>query len=315
MTNSMSSSQSKIPYLYITGQGYSGSTLLCFLLNSHPEIMTIGEAGPVERFKPKKYRCSCGQVMTECPFFLELEKQVKKLGSTFNIDKSWKTRFRLSDSHLLNVLLVRSLGNNSLELIRDRLVPYLYPGYKQEIEEISQRVVHVAQAAMMIQNKTAFVDALKDSRRIKFLKDIEQIDLKVVHLVKDIRASVVSTMKHTGKDVAWAARYWRRINSKADLAKKLVSPDRWLRLRYSDLCADPQGSVDRITDLMGLKPASLPKDFYTVEHHIMGNKMRRQSSGVVKEDLAWKEKLPDNDLNVIARIGGSLNRYFGYDFP
>ena len=37
--------------VYIMGHGYSGSTLLTFLLGAHPEIATIGELGIAEHTK------------------------------------------------------------------------------------------------------------------------------------------------------------------------------------------------------------------------------------------------------------------------
>ena len=314
MSSSISATQQKIPYLYITGQGFSGSTLLSFLLNTHPEMTTVGEVGPAKGVNTLKYVCSCGTPMRDCQFFVELEKQVNHLGSSFSL-LDWKTKFQLSQFRLLNQLLVGSLRSKPLEQIRDKLVPF-YPGFQREVEEISQRAVHLAQAALMIRNKTVFVDALKDPMRIKFLKDIEQIDLKIVHLVKDVRASVASVIKRMKtQNIAGAAHYWRRSNTKADQARRFVAPNRWLLLRYTDLCADPQGSIDRIADLMGIKRAPLPEDFYRVEHHIIGNQMRKKSSNIIKEDLAWKEKLAEHDLREIAKIAGQLNRYFGYDFP
>ncbi len=306
--------QQKIPYLYIAGSSFSGSTLLSFLLNTHPDMTTMGEAGPYEKVNVDKFPCSCGVLMVQCPFFATLEQHINHLGSAFSLG-NWRTRFHLSPYRPLDILLARPLRSVFLEHVRDALVPY-YPGYRQRIDEISQRVAHLAQAALMIQGKRVFVDALKDPMRIKFLKDMAALDLRVLHLVRDVRAGVTSLMKHQGKpNPAWATRRWCRVNLAVDHARRYVSAERWLQLRYTNLCADPQESIDLIADFMDVPRAPIPKNFYTAEHHIIGNRMRRQGEGIVREDLSWKERLTERDLRVIARIGGKVNRDFGYDFP
>jgi hypothetical protein len=308
----------KIPYLYITGASYSGSTLLAFLLDAHPQIVSVAEIGGLARgVVPEKYQCSCGTLLSRCPFFLELEQRINVLGSSFSL-KDWQTIFRLSRYRLLDIPLVRPLRNVFLERIRDRLVPLFWPGYQRVVGVISQRNVHLAQAALEISGKRVFVDATKDSIRIKFLRDIEQLNLKVVHLVRDVRGAIVSIMKNRGiDDVARATRVWCNANMNSERAKRYVSSQQWLRIKYDELCTDTQGAVDRITDFLEVNRAPIPRDFYEGEHHILGNRMRRKGrgAGMVKLDEAWKEHLSKYDLDLIARIGGAANRYFGHDWP
>jgi len=305
----------KIPYLYITGVGRSGSTLLAFLLNAHQQMVSISEMQPNHPEGIENYVCSCGAPLLQCPFFLELEQRINALGSPFSL-MDWQTLYHLSQYRLLNALLVRPLRNLFLERIRDRLV-LLWPGYQAAISEISQRIVHVAQAILAITGKQVFVDAQKDPIRIKFLQDIEQLDLKVIHLVRDVRGAVASTLRvqHTD-DVAWATRWWRNSNMNAERAKRHILPQKWLRLTYGELCNNPQGTVDQITDFVGVKRAPIPEDFYQTEHDSIGNYMReKKSGGVVKRDELWKERLTRRDLDVIATIAGKANRYFGHDWP
>ena len=85
-----------------------------------------------------------------------------------------------------------------------------------------------------------------------------------------------------------------------------------MRVRHDELCADPQGVMDRITDFIGVRRATLPEDFRLPENHIIGNIMR---SGSVQEDHSWREELSVSDLATIARICGRLNRGFGFPWP
>lgn len=213
-------------------------------------------------------------------------------------------------------MLVRPLKIGLLEQIRDRLVP-LWPGYQQTIDEVSLRIVHVAQAILAITEKKVFVDAQKDSIRIKFLQDIQQLDLKVIHLVRDVRGAVNSIMRHKHTDdVAWATRWWRNGNMNSERARRYVSPHQGLRVTYEELCDAPQETINRISDFAGIERVPIPADFYEVEHHIIGSSMRtKKSGGIAKRAESWKEELTQCDLDIIARIGGQANWHYGYDWP
>ena len=58
-------------FIYITSASFSGSTLLTFLLNTHPEIATIGEMKG-DSMDVERYRCSCGDPIGRCPFWQRL---------------------------------------------------------------------------------------------------------------------------------------------------------------------------------------------------------------------------------------------------
>jgi len=252
----------------------------------------------------------------QCPFFLELERRINALGSSFKLTH-WQTLFQLSQHRWLNIFLVRSLRYTCLERIRDRLVP-LWPGYLHAIRVIGRRVVHLAQAVLAISGKELFVDAQKDAIRVKFLRDIGQLDLKVIHLVRDVRGAAASYVKNSrNDDIALAVRKWSIANAESERARRYVSPHQWLRITYDELCTDPQGTVDRITDLVGLRRAPIPEDIYDGEHHIIGNRMRLRSkgSGMVTLDESWKDRLTGRELEIIARIGGAANRRYGHHWP
>jgi hypothetical protein len=215
-----------LPYIYVTGSAFSGSTLLAFLLNSHPDITTVSETGgPMKQIDPVIYPCSCGAMMLECPFFTKLESRINALGSTFSL-RDWKMEFELSKHRVLDIPLVRPLQSDFLEAIRDRIVPRL-PGYRAAIGEIARRNLAFARAALELTGKTFFADAQKDSIRVKFLQEIEELDLYVIHLVRDARAGTVSFMRNENiADPVKAARKWLRSNTNSARAAKYVSPDR-----------------------------------------------------------------------------------------
>ncbi len=305
----------KIPYLYIAGASYSGSTLLAFMLNAHPQMASISEiCGPVPGEDIETYLCSCGKRFLDCPFYRELEKRIRSLGSSFSLRK-WRTLFQVSRLRAVDIPLVRPLRNTFLETVRDCLVPFL-PGYKKTISEIARRNVHLAKSVLAITGKNIFVDAQKDPMRIKFLSEMDELDLKVIHLVRDVRGGAASYLKHSGRsDASWAARAWLKANENTERARRFVSADQWLRIRYCDLCNDYQAWIDRISDFVGAERAEIKEDFFKREHHIFGNVMRLKPDQRVTLDESWKQRLSEEDLEAVARVGGKANRYFGYDWP
>ena len=88
-----------------------------------------------------------------------------------------------------------------------------------------------------------------------------------------------------------------------------------MSLHYEDLCADPQGTLDRIAAFIGVQPAPIPSDLGEVEHHIIGNSMRLRGIGEIREDQGWREALDEGDLRVIARIAGPVSHRLGYGWP
>lgn len=318
MSTTMTSGQ--IPYLSVIGASYTGSTLFAFLLNAHPQIFSMAQmwSGRSSSLNGGgQYRCSCGMQLRHCPFFSELERRADSLGAGHLAN--WETHYRVSEYRWLDIFLARPLRNAFLEKVRDKMVP-CWPGYRETVNNTSHRIVHVARASLEISGKEVFADTRKDAMRIRFLRDIEELDLKVIHLVRDVRGAVVSIIKHTQRgrtpDVARAIRIWENANMNADRVKRYISPRQFLRLRYDQLCDDPQGTMDSIADFVGVRHATIPDDFYKTEHHIIGNAMRlKEGQGRVRQDNSWRDKLTHHELATIEQIGGAANRYFGHDWP
>jgi len=167
-----------------------------------------------------------------------------------------------------------------------------------------------------ISEKKVFADALKDSIRVKYLQHIEELDLYVIHIVRDVRGSISSIMKNNKiKDPAVAAKHWLILNMNSERAKRYVPASRWIRITYDELCLAVQTTMDCIADFIGIPRAVIPENIYEVEHHILGNRMRMRRSSSIILDESWKNKLTQHDLNIIARIAGDMNRYFGHAWP
>lgn len=306
-----------VRYVCMPGSPYTGSTLLGFLLNAHPECASIGAAtGLTSRIDLETYACSCGERFVDCPFWNRVAARTAELGYPVTVFETdyWNTHVRLSKRRSVNGVLIRSLGNGTLNAARDALIGRAGP-IRDRMSSARLASWSLARAVLDVTGKRVFVDTARDHQRPKYLTGDPMLDVRVIHLVRDPRGNASSIVKHTKVDVAKAARQWRHYNVEADRASSDFPPSSWLRLHYEELCADPQRTLDRIASFIGVDPAPIPEDLGAVEHHVIGNSMRLKGVGEVREDRAWRTSLGDGDLRTIARIAGSASHRLGYDWP
>jgi hypothetical protein len=309
--------QGCVRYVCVPGSPFTGSTLLGTLLDSHPECASIGAAvGLIGRVDLSTYRCSCGTRFLECEFWNDISARTRALGHPVKVFETgfWNTHLRLSRNRLINGVLVRSLGWEPLNAVRDAVVRRV-PGARRAISQMGWNTWSLASAVLERTGKTVFIDTARDHQRPKYLATHSSLDLKVIHLIRDPRGNSASIMKHAGVDVAAAARQWKHYNVEAARMKRYLAPGSWLSLRYEELCADPRGVMNRVSDFLGVGRVDAQQGAQPHQSHIIGNKMRLKGVAEIREDRSWQTRFNDADLAVIARIAGSTSRSLGYDWP
>lgn len=307
----------RIRYVCIPGSPFTGSTLLGALLNQHPDCASIGAAvGLIWRADLSSYRCSCGTPFRQCEFWSHIASRTRALGHPVNVFETnfWNTHLRLSRNRLINAVLVRSLGRDRLNDARDALVRRL-PGARREISQMGWNTWSLAAAVLERTGKSVFIDTTRDHQRPKYLATHPSLDLKVIHLVRDPRGNSASIMKHTGVDVATAARQWRHYNVEAARTRRYLPRESWMSLHYEDLCADPGAVLDQISDFLGVERATGRQGIREPDSHIIGNKTRLKGLGEIREDLSWQSRLGSTELAAIARITRSTSHDLGYSWP
>jgi hypothetical protein len=112
--------------------------------------------------------------------------------------------------------------------------------------------------------------------------------------------------------IAAAAREWRRSNEEAENMVRTLKPQQWIEVRYEELCAAPQTVLPRVFRHLNLDPQQAAADFRSVEHHVVGNGMRLDTTSEVRLDERWRSSLSSGDLRQFEAEAGSLNRHYGY---
>jgi hypothetical protein len=307
----------RIRYVCMPGSPFTGSTLLGLLLNEHPDCASIGAAtGLIRDVDLSTYACSCGKLFRECEFWDYIAARTRALGYPVNVYETnfWNTHLRLSHNRVINALLVRSLGWDPLNNVRDASVGRLAK-VRRAISHMGWNTWSLASAVLERTGKSVLVDTARDHQRPKYLATHPLLDLKVIHLIRDPRGNSASIMKHSGADAASAARQWTHYNVEAARVRRYLPARSWMTLHYEELCADPASVLDRISDFLEVQRAQSQPAPRAADRHVIGNPMRLKALSEIREDRSWQTQLGTAELQVIARITASASRRLGFNWP
>src|SRR6056297_110894 len=305
-----STQPAKTDLLYLVSAPYSGSTLVSFLLGSHRKIASVGElSGPDPKIKPEAHQCSCGMPTAQCPFWHEIQQRLARKDVAFSIlkqDKSWKC----ANNRYIHYALTRAPGLLFLDGLQGFAATRMWP-FKKQIAEFLNTNVAVMQEITAYYGASVFLDTSKDIGRLQLLRRSPAVDVKVLHLVRDGRGQTASRVRRSASMVE-AAKSLVRFDTQAQNLKHLVGSSRYLRIRYEDICRDPETHLGRAASFAGLEPLDFPKGFQKPDVHQLGNPMRYDFNGQIKLDERWKTGLDNRQLEIFYRIAGNRNRQFGY---
>jgi hypothetical protein len=170
----------------------------------------------------------------------------------------------------------------------------------------------LASVILAVTGKSIFFDTSKSYTTIRYLSREDAIDLRVVHLVRDVRGAGLAMKRKRHLTWPQVVVSWVRTNRNIEQQLRRLPADRWIRIRYEDLCRDPQGTLDRFFAFCGAEPHTLTTSLLSQEHHIVGNRMRLRYTGEIKLDESWKDVLTGDELECAERLAGSAHRRYGY---
>ena len=294
--------------LAIVGSDRSGSTLLDNMLGGIPGAFSAGEIRYMwERGFANGRLCGCGQKIVEC----EVWSQVIALlpPETRDVD--------------------RMLGD--LDLLRTRHafsqdIPGYGGRYRADLEGLAARIQPLYSSLAGVSGAEVIVDSSKRPTWVRMLTVMPDIDLTIVHLVRDPRAVAHSRKRYKrqldSEEVrgmpqhrpATSASFWTVWN----LAAERLSDDApYYRLRYEDLLADPVGRVDEIRALVGLpqpRPGLTSTSVDLEPSHTVSGNPARFTTGTVPLSLddAWRRDQPTRDRLVVDLLTLPVARRYGY---
>jgi hypothetical protein len=288
-----------IKYVYITSSSYSGSTLLTFLLNAHPRIITAGEMDGWPYEDSEKFLCSCGKPLQECPFFRFIAESLSRDGLPFDF-RNFGTRYYLFANERVNRWLtagVSRLHSSRIEHMRDRLI-WRLPVFSRKLRDIDRINYAFVNAALEYCKTDIFVDSCKDPFRLRHLRRIEGYDFRIIYLYRNPKGVVHSTKKHKGWSITTCTRLW--LHQQYDISRILdeFSQNNIIMVSYEDLCRDTGETMTLLFNFLDVNCVSIGKNLRLYDHHILGNKMRLNDITEVSESKNWLEFSP-SELRLI----------------
>ena len=189
----------------------------------------------------------------------------------------------------------------------------LTPGCRRQLHNILERNRQIIDIICHLQQGEIFLDGSKEAIRLKLLNLASYWNLKVLHLVRDGRGVTNSYMRHYNVSMEKASQEWCHTYRECNGVIQELRNDTYVTIHYEDLCRNPQETMTKIYDFLGLEADLGDLQFKSFEHHILGNQMRLASTEEIKLDEKWKIALTNRELEIFEHTAGKLNRLYGYD--
>jgi Sulfotransferase family len=304
--------------IFIGGSGRSGSTLVERLLGALPGVCNVGEVVLMwERGLIRGERCGCGVPLPRCPFWREVGEIAFGGWDSFDVREFLALKRSVDRNRFIPKLLV---DGDSARLSSRAAMEYaaVYARLYRAVRQVSGCPVTV--------------DASKHASLAFCLRTEPEIELRVIHLVRDPRAVAYSWTRQVRRPEAEGAadaspRYiptfsparsamrWNIQNLGFHLLAARGAPARMIR--YEDFIAAPVAGMRELAEFAGVQ-ADL--SFMTdtgadlgPTHTAGGNPMRFSSGWTeFRRDDAWSSRLsPDARAQVTTLTFPLLIRY-GY---
>ncbi|RMF57191.1 MAG: sulfotransferase [Calditrichaeota bacterium] len=292
---------------YVMGTSHCGSTMLAFLLNSHPEIVSVGEASPSLKRNHDRHLlpCSCGSPLGECSFWTEVYRRVSEQGVEFT-PLNWAMIY--CSNKLIRDVLYVNRANPVVESIRRILLPFHTP----HIRKKNYANLVSIKTILEMTNSTVFADASKSPNRFELLNTIPELDVRLIWLIRDPRA-FVNSMRRRGLSLEDAAIRWKKTQIVMQRAYNKISDKKKMILKYEELCTAPQDKMNSVFRFLEVPEIELPENYKSTPHHIIGHKTRLDEQTKIYLNEKWKKNLTEEEKNKTMEIVGRLATDLGYD--
>lgn len=298
--------------VYIVGTSFAGSTVLGALLGQQPDSICVGELGNwTLRTGSQDQPCSCGVIRRDCPFWVKVKETW--LGQEH---PGWPA-YRSIQQRLERLRTVPFLGLERL-LHQSEFVTYA---------DVTRRLY---QSLQQVSGKEIIFEISKRVGRAQTLNRIGGLDVAYIHLVRDGRGFLISTLKHkqrkwqqTGKrKESWSSLLirtsleWVITNRMAEIVTA-NSRRPSLRIRYEDFTVDPTRSLEQIADTFSLDLTAVhacleQSKLIDFGHVGGGNQVRLAGPMIIRLDESWKQQLKPSSGRLFWVLAGGTAKRFGY---
>lgn len=311
--------------LYVAGTGRSGSTVFANVLGEVAQCASVGELRYLwQRGMVEDRLCGCGATFSECGFWKGIR----------------------DDAGVGTAIYARTVAAKLARMLRIRALPSLLRARRSEafarswLGGLADRLSRLYATAVAHGGGTVVIDSSKLPSYAALLDLLPDLEITVVHLVRDPRAAahswtrrkelpdhrVPALMERRGvvkSAVLWTIwnalleRWWRD------------KPDRYVRVRYEDFVTSPEQVVHDVLAYAGVptdpsagpfqpgEPGAATTDGATVllgTHHTVAGNPARYTDGVVAlvRDDEWRAAMPLLERLGVVAVAFRWMRRYGY---
>ncbi|WP_216214568.1 sulfotransferase [Amycolatopsis aidingensis] len=294
--------------LYITGWMRSGSTLLGNILGELPGVLHVGELHYLWRngvlHLGTNSTCGCGRDLNDCEIWsailaangtAEPGAARAMVGQQRALLRTRHTRRRLAES----------LGKAARPPEVDEAIGRTAEIYRLLAAQSAQRLI---------------VDGSKYPAEAAALLGRSDLDVRVLHMVRDARATALSYAR--AKDYidpmspSRSSGYWTAFNLASELIGR-AAPERYLRIRHEDLCRAPREVLTEVLRFAGLDDDPPVADSGLVRlgenHTVTGNPDRLAKGDTrISPDERWRTQLPAPRIAAATMTALPMLARYGY---
>ena len=281
--------------IYILGQGHSGSTVLSKIIGSNINIRSLGEVRHWSNALSKKhlfikeadYRCSCGQALDKCNFFSKITNNYR---TKYNLNAYLNKKGKLD--LILFILGLKKV--NAIKINNDDYIKFL----KDIKSQISEKYI---------------IDSSKTIGNLIKLKNTEEIDLFVIHLIRDVRGVGNSYDKIKNYNFYIEVINWIIFNY---LYRKFLKNSKlnYISVSYDMFAQFPDTYLSKIGNTLNLDFSDYKENIIKTEYHeIAGNEKYAKKLYDIKYDQTWQIELPLFKKMFASLIGFFFNRRWVYN--
>ena len=305
--------------IYLGGLGRSGSTLVERLLAGLPGVCSVGEVVHMwQRGVVQDERCGCGEAFGDCAFWSDVGAAA--FGGWDQLDVERVAALRGSVDRTRHIPLLAA--------------PALHSAIRRDLAEYLGYYARVYSAIAEVSGCPVVVDSSKHASLAFCLRWHPELDLRVVHVVRDSRAVAFSWARQVSRPDAatpsYMARYsptaaaghWNAQNGAFQLLAREGVPT--LRMRYEDIATAPATALARIAEFAGIAVSGHDFGFLSadggtswasldVAHTASGNPMRFTTGKVaIRRDDRWRTAMPPSQRRTVTALTLPLLARYGY---
>jgi len=210
------------------------------------------------------------------------------------------------------------------------LLPQLSQFLQANTMQYGGVVTRILRAVIEVSGKPIVVDTSKHVSTALLLRRLPEVDLRVVHMVRDPRgvahswSKVIDRPEVTDDDRQMATLHPARIGLRwlwfnfafSNMDRLGVDT---ATVRYEDFVADPTGTLNQVFSFAGVEPNAEAiletEDPLILEpgHSVSGNPRRLERKPVeIKADESWRSSLDPQMSKIVSRITGVLLGRYRY---